>query len=124
MTRREWMGAAAAAAVASRSLKAAVPAAPVAIAKCITYGPELVTTLKTMFDQTGGLERIVKGKTVAMKVNLTGSPNYRLGHVPAELAHWTHQNVIGATIHAMSRAGAKRVRILESPWSTAEPLEE
>ena len=27
-----------------------------------------------MFDQLGGLERIVRNKTVAIKVNLTGSP--------------------------------------------------
>lgn len=77
-----------------------------------------------MFDAIGGLGRIVKGKTVAMKVNLTGSPETRLGHAPAELAHWTHHRVIGATIHLMGRAGARRIRILESPWSTAEPLEE
>ncbi len=124
MTRREWMMSAAAASAVGRPLMAAAPTAPVAIAKCTSYGPELVSTLNTMFDQIGGLERIVKNKTVAMKVNLTGSPNYRLGYRPAELAHWTHPAVIGATIAAMNRAGAKRVRILESPWSTAEPIEE
>jgi len=114
-----------AAAVASRPVFAAQgPTAPVAIAKCKTYGPELVTTLDTMFQQLGGLDRIVRGKTVAMKVNLTGSANYRLGHHPAENAHWTHPHVIGATIHLMNRAGAKRVRILESAWSTAEPIQE
>jgi len=115
---------AAAAAAASKPMMGAAPASPVAIAKCRTYGPELVTTLNTMFDQIGGLERIVRGKTVAMKVNLTGSANYRLGYTPAELAHWTHPAVMGATIAAMNRAGAKRVRILESAWSTAEPVEE
>lgn len=124
MTRREWMTAAAGAAAVTLPLMGAAPAAPVSIAKCRSYGPELVTTLNTMFDQIGGLERIVKGKTVAMKVNLTGSANYRLGYTPAELAHWTHPAVIGATIAAMHRAGAKRVRILESAWSTAEPIEE
>jgi uncharacterized protein (DUF362 family) len=116
--------AAAGAATFGRPAHAAAPAAPVAIAKCRSYGPELVTTLDAMFDQLGGLERIVKGKTVAIKVNLTGSANYRLGYTPAELAQWTHPQVIGATVHLMNRAGAKRVRILESAWSTAEPLEE
>jgi uncharacterized protein (DUF362 family) len=77
-----------------------------------------------MFDQIGGLGRIVKGKTVAMKVNLTGNPDTRLGYTPAELAHWTHPNVIGATIHLMHRAGARRVRVLESGTATDEPLEE
>ena len=77
-----------------------------------------------MFDQLGGLGKLVAGKTVAMKVNLTGGPSQRLGHLPAELAHWTHPAVIAATAHLMNKAGARRVRILESPWSTAEPVEE
>lgn len=125
MTRREWMAqTAAVAAISATPALAAAPSAPVAVARCRSYGPEMVTTLNKMFDQIGGLERIVKGKTVAMKVNLTGSANYRLGYTPAELAHWTHPRVIGATIHAMHRAGAKRVRVLESAWSTAEPIEE
>jgi uncharacterized protein (DUF362 family) len=84
----------------------------------------MVATLEKMFDQLGGLGRLVKGKTIAVKVNLTGAPSYRLGHVPAELAHWTHHRAIGAAIHLMSKAGARRIRILESPWSTADPLEE
>jgi uncharacterized protein (DUF362 family) len=77
-----------------------------------------------MFDQLGGLGKLVKGKTVAIKVNLTGSPTYRLGYHRAEDTHYTHPAVIGATVHQLSRAGATRIRILESPWATADPLEE
>jgi uncharacterized protein (DUF362 family) len=77
-----------------------------------------------MFDQLGGLGRLAKGKTVAVKLNLTGVPSYRLGHVPCELAHWVHPDVIGATVHLLGRAGARRVRLLESCWSTTEPVEE
>jgi uncharacterized protein (DUF362 family) len=121
MTRREWIASAAAA--AARPAVAA-PTAPVSIAKCGSYGTELVPTLEKMFDQLGGLGRLVKGKTVAMKVNLTGNPDTRMNHVPAELAHWTHPRVIGATIHLMHKAGARRVRILECGTGTDEPLEE
>jgi len=32
--------------------------------------------------------------------------------------------VIGAVVHLMDRAGARRIRLLESPWGTAQPLEE
>ncbi len=85
----------------------------------------LLPTMQTMFDQLGGLGRLVKGKTVAIKINLTGSPSFRLGYLPpAELAHWTHPQVIGTAMHLMDQAGARRIRLLESPWSTAEPLEE
>jgi uncharacterized protein (DUF362 family) len=77
-----------------------------------------------MFDQLGGLGRIVKGKTVAVKLNLTGSPSYRMGHRPLELAQWVHQDVIAGAVHLMGKAGARRIRLLESPWSTADPVEE
>ncbi|MFN3325163.1 MAG: DUF362 domain-containing protein [Bryobacteraceae bacterium] len=127
-TRRQWLGqlsAAAAALGAPALLRAnAAPAAPVAIAKCRDYGREVLPALDRLFDQLGGLGRIVKGKTVAMKVNLTGQPWMRMGHTPQELAQWTHPDVIGATVHLMFKAGARRVRILESAWNTADPIEE
>ena len=101
------------------------PTAPVAVAKCKTYNPsELEAVMGRMFDQLGGLGRLVGGKTVAIKVNLTGSPTYRLGYEPLELTHWTHPNVIAAAAHLMGRAGATRIRVLESPWSTADAVEE
>jgi uncharacterized protein (DUF362 family) len=77
-----------------------------------------------MFDQLGGLGQIVKGKTVAIKINLTGSPAYRLGYLPLGNTHYTNPRVIAATVHLMGRAGARRIRLLESPWSTADPIEE
>lgn len=128
MTRRKWMErvavAAAGAAVAPRLTGAEAPVSPVAIAKCGSYGAELGAALARMFDQLGGLGRLVKGKTVVIKVNLTGSPDQRLGHLPNERTYWTHPAVIGTTIHLMGVAGAKRIRIVESPWATAEPLED
>ncbi|HEV2446786.1 MAG TPA: DUF362 domain-containing protein, partial [Candidatus Sulfopaludibacter sp.] len=128
-TRREWLrqaGSALAGAylVANVPLRAA-PAFPVAVAKCKTYDPaELLPTLDRMFDQIGGLGRIVKGRTVAIKINLTGAPTYRLGHLPLEDTHYTHPQVIAAAVHLMGKAGARRIRLLESPWSTADPVEE
>jgi len=100
------------------------PSAPVAVARCRGYGAELEAALEGMFDQLGGLGRLVKGKTVAIKLNLTGSPSYRMGHRPAGLAQWVHPAVAGVTVSLLGQAGARRIRLLESPWSTAEPLEE
>jgi len=126
MTRRELLaGLGAPGLVKAQPLRAAsAPTAPVAVAQCKTYGSELLPTLERMFDQLGGLGRLVKNKTVAIKLNLTGSPRYRMAHRPAELAHWTHPAVTAATAHLMGRAGARRIRLLECCWSTAEPLEE
>ena len=100
------------------------PAAPVALARCQSYGAELLPTLTRMFDQLGGLGGMVKGKTVAIKVNMTGTAGSRLGYIPIGCTTWTHPAVIGATLHLMGRAGAKRIRLLESPWQSAEPIEE
>jgi uncharacterized protein (DUF362 family) len=102
----------------------AAPAATVAIAKCDTYGPELVAALDRMFDRLGGLGRLVKGRTVALKLNMTGPPNIRLGSLPAGAAHWVHPRVVGAVVHLMDRAGARRVRLLESGYASAIPLGE
>jgi uncharacterized protein (DUF362 family) len=128
-TRREWLwktAAASGAYAAGRSLaRAGAPTAPVAVARCKTYDPaELVPAMRKMFDQLGGLGRLVKGKTAAIKINLTGAPTYRLGYLPLEDTHYTHPNVIAAAAHLMAQAGARRIRVLESPWSTADPVEE
>jgi uncharacterized protein (DUF362 family) len=129
LTRREFIaGSTATALVAglgrSAAFATAAPAATVSIAKCRSYGAELVPTLDRMFDQIGGLGRLVKGRTVAIKLNLTGAPSIRLGRLPAGLAHWVHPNVVGAVVHLLDRAGAQRIRLLESAWATAIPLEE
>jgi uncharacterized protein (DUF362 family) len=101
------------------------PASPVTLARCKTYNAgELMPAMQKMFDQLGGLGRLVKGKTVAIKINLTGSPTYRLGYLPLEDSHYTHPHVIATAVQLMAKAGARRIRILESPWATADPLEE
>lgn len=100
------------------------PAATVALARCRSYGPDLLPTLTHMFDQLGGLGRLVSGKTVVMKLNLTGAPTNRLGNRPAGVAQWVHPAVVGTVIHLMDEAGARRVRLVEGGASTAEPLAE
>jgi hypothetical protein len=51
------------------------PASTVAIARCRTYDrPAIEQSLRTMFDQVGGIGSLVKNKTVAIKLNLTGQP--------------------------------------------------
>ena len=125
-TRREWMWASAGAlSSAYLARAAAAPAAPVAVARCRTYNPgELLSTLGRMFDQLGGLGRLVKGKTVAVKINLTGAPTYRLGYLPLGDTHYTNPEVIAATVHLMGKAGARRIRLLEGPTGGGDPIEE
>ncbi len=125
MRRREFLQTSAAGLAAAPFARADAPTSPVAASRCRTYEPaELLPAMQKMFDQLGGLGRLVKGKTVAMKVNLTGAPTYRLGYLPLEDTHYTHPRVIAAAAQLLSKAGARRIRILESPWSTADPVEE
>ena len=100
------------------------PAQPVAVARCQTYDGDLAGTLSTMFDQLGGLGRIVKNKTVTIKVNLTGSPALKFRGQPLGLTHYTHPKMAAAMAYLLERSGARRVRFVESAWATSGPLEE
>jgi uncharacterized protein (DUF362 family) len=122
ISRREWVAMVAAAPL----LKAApaAPAAPVAMARCASYNDDVTGKLATMFNQLGGLERIVRNQTVTIKLNLTGSPGLRFQGKPLGVTHYTHPQVVGAVAHLMGKAGAKRIRFVESAWALSGPLEE
>ncbi len=122
-TRRTFLLQTAAALAAPALVRADAPAGRVAVARAKTYdAAELVPAMQTMFDQLGGLGRLVRNKTVAIKINLTGAPTYRLGYLPLEDTHYTHPHVIAAAVHLISQAGARRIRLLESQWATADPV--
>ena len=127
LTRRDWLAlsglAAGAMAVRPSVARAAegartmpenpaAPAEPVSVAKVRNYNEDLTAQFRKMFDQIGGIENQVKGKTVGIKVNLTGDapfPGYTAGDT-----HWVHPRVVGAAVAAFGALGAKRIRILES----------
>jgi uncharacterized protein (DUF362 family) len=129
LTRREILALTGAAlveqAMTPRMFAAPAPANTVAIAKCATYKDvEVASNLKTMFDQLGGLSKLVNNKTVTVKLNLTGSPGQRFEGRPLGVTHYTHPVVIAATAHLMGEAGAKRIRFVESAWALSGPLED
>src|SRR6266545_3723738 len=117
LSRRQLL---AAAATAPLTLRAA-PAATVAVARCRSYDRNLEGALKTMFDQIGGLEPLVKNKTVALKLNLTGNP-MRFPLDP-KLPYRTEPGTVHAVVHLMARAGAKRIRILETFFPARQEME-
>jgi uncharacterized protein (DUF362 family) len=121
MNRREMLALLGGAA-AARAAQA--PAPPVAVARCQAYDDSLIPVLSKMFDQIGGLERLVKGKTVTIKLNLTGSPGLRVEGRPPGVTHYSHPRTALAMAHLIGRAGARRIRFVESCWATAGPLEE
>src|SRR5205085_7062422 len=100
------------------------PAAPVAIAKCASYDEDLALKLGGMFDQLGGIEKLVRNKTVTIKINMTGAPGQRVQGRPVGVTHYTHPKLVGATAYLLGRAGARHIRFVESAWATGGPLED
>jgi uncharacterized protein (DUF362 family) len=130
-TRRDWLRtsvsafAAASAGLGRMGAAVSAPAAPVAIARCRSYETaDLTAQMATLFDQLGGVERLVSGKTVAIKLNLTGTPSQRYQGRPLGSTHYCHPNLIGVVCALVDKAGARRIRLVESGFGTAMPLEE
>ncbi len=124
MTRREWLAMITAAPLVRAAESGEAPAAPVAIAKCASYEEDVSAKLGTMFDQLGGLEKLVRNKTVTVKLNMTGAPSQRVNGLAPALTHYVHPKLVGAAAYHLGRAGAKRIRFVESPWAYAGPLED
>jgi uncharacterized protein (DUF362 family) len=118
VTRRDWLalsglalGAMAARPAMGARAVSAGPAEPVSVAKVRSYDEDLTSQFRLMFDQIGGIGNQVKGKTVGIKVNLTGGGNFP-GYTTGD-THWVHPRVVGAAVAAFGALGAKRIRILE-----------
>ncbi|MGA2146413.1 MAG: DUF362 domain-containing protein [Bryobacteraceae bacterium] len=124
MTRREWLAMISSAPLVRAAGSSNAPAAPVSIAKCASYDEDITAKLGIMFDQLGGLEKLVRNKTVTIKLNMTGAPSLRIHGMAPALTHYVHPKLVGATAYHLGRAGAKRIRFVESSWATAGPLEE
>ena len=96
----------------------------VAIGACPEYDGRVTEALSTMFDQLGGIQKLVNGKTVAIKLNMTGPTNDKLNSMPNQMTHWVHPQVIGALVSLLGSAGAKRIRLLESAPNGGKPLQD
>ena len=121
LSRRELLTGAAATLSAAQLRAAPAPAAPVAIARCRAYDSNLTVTLGRMFDQAGGIGSLVRGKTVTIKPNLTGNP----ARFPVEAAYpyRTNPDMLLAAAHLMARAGARRIRIVETFFPATQDMD-
>ena len=100
------------------------PSSPVAIQRCESYEPQpLRRRLDTALDLIGGIAKLVRGKTVTIKLNLTGGPTRKLGGLPAYRTYHVHPNMVAALCAAVHDAGARRIVIVESQYSTERPEE-
>ncbi len=93
------------------------PTAPVSLACCSSYQlPEVIEGLQAALAPIGGLKQLVSGKTVAIKLNLTGNPAQGILGLPAGQTYQTHPQVARALAILLDRAGAKRIRFVEGTY--------
>ena len=120
ISRRQLIAGAASVAI-GRAFAAVPPASPVAIARCATYDKEMFQTLGALMNQIGGIGGLVKGKTVAVKLNLTGNP-VRFPERP-DMPYRNHPATVLALAQLLSNAGAQRIRIIEAFFPASQELE-
>lgn len=109
---------------APRKAPAAVPTMPVAIQRCESYEPKrLAERLDKSIDAIGGIGSLVRGKTVTVKLNLTGFPGATLGGLPSYRTFHVHPNLVAALCSRLHREGAKRVVLVESYYIDKTPEE-
>src|SRR5262249_2492237 len=71
------------------------------------------------FDAIGGIGSLVKGKTVTVKINLTGTDFTAFLDRPVGETFMTHESTMLALTSSLFAAGAKRVRLVQSTPSRA-----
>ncbi len=91
------------------------PSLPVAIQRCESFEPQLVRKkIDKALDLIGGIDKLVRDKTVTIKVNLTGMTWDDFGGLPAYESYQTHPHTVAALCAAFTDAGARRVVIIEN----------
>ena len=101
---------------------APAPASTVAIARCRSYEQDRIElALRTLFDQIGGIGSLVKIKTVAIKLNLTGQP--QRFPVDPQFPYRTDPATVLATAQLIAKAGARRIRMIETFFPARQEME-
>ena len=120
-TRRGFLGASAAvlATVEGGRVWAAAPASSVAIARCRSYA-EFTPQLSSSLNNVGGIDQLVRGQTVGLKVNLTGGPDQF--PVTPDLPFRINGTALAGTVQLLGKAGARRIRIIESFFPARQDL--
>jgi uncharacterized protein (DUF362 family) len=121
LSRRDLLAAGAAAAALGLPSRAhaSAPACTVAVERCRDY-TAFRTQLSSAFNRIGGIEKLVRGKTVAVKLNLTGNPrNFPL--IP-DLPYRTDGSTVADVVYLLSKAGARRIRLIESFFPASQDL--
>lgn len=85
----------------------------VALVKCDGYD-QFEQQLGEAFKNIGGIQQLVRGKTVAVKLNLAGNARTWPSRNAQGERFRTNPQSVQATISLLVKAGARRIRLLES----------
>jgi len=96
----------------------------VALARSLNYNPSaLFSQLSAMADLIDAT-RLFRGKTVAVKLNLTGDANWWMLGLPPGRTYQVHPNLALATAAFLDHFGAKRIRFVEGTYQTRYTLDQ
>jgi uncharacterized protein (DUF362 family) len=106
----------------ARMVRPAPPSLPVAIARAESYDLSLVSSrLAQLFDQLGGIGKLVANRWVTVKINLTGPLGAEFQGGTAGQTYQTHFNLVLALVDLLHRAGARHIRLVESMYDGNTP---
>jgi uncharacterized protein (DUF362 family) len=98
------------------------PSSPVAIQRCESFEPQVFRKkLDAALDLLGGIGSLVRGKTVTIKINLTGMSWDPCCGLPAQETYITHPSTLAALCAAVSDAGAQRIIVVENYYRNEPP---
>jgi uncharacterized protein (DUF362 family) len=95
----------------------------VALTGARSYGAEAAAAIRQALDLLGGVGSLARGKTVTVKVNLTGWPIQPIAGRPPGETYVTHGDTALALAQILAESGARRIRFVESQ-GVALPLED
>src|SRR5512136_27193 len=80
------------------------------------HGADPAANVRAALESLGGMQRFVKkGQDVIIK------PNICVDYHPPEFAATTNPTVVGTLVSLCLEAGAKRVRVMDSPFAGISP---
>ena len=71
-----------------------------------------------------GLDAWSRARRSRSRSTSRGVQHRRIDYIPAGRAFWTHPRTVGAVIHLLDKAGARRIRVVEGAMSWGASLEE
>ncbi len=94
---------------------AEAPGSPVGIVRCESFEPKPFRRgLDQVLDLIGGIDKMVRNRTVTIKVNLTGMQWKPFGGLPAYESYQTHPGTVAALCAVLADAGARRIVVVEN----------